>query len=81
VAFDQLRTSDDDEPAAIEAEFEGWHVWRATNRFGDPGDYVATLRDPSAGVDPTVMADTAERLRASLAEQRVLHSQYSRTVF
>jgi hypothetical protein len=60
----------DPEAAAIQADFTGWRVWRATNRFGQPGDFIATRRDPQAGVDPTVMTTTADQMREALASQR-----------
>jgi len=71
----------DPEAAALEADFTGWHVWRATDRFGQPGDFVATRHDPAAGVDPTVMAGSAAEMRAALTEQRVQRAMRSRRVF
>ncbi|MGI8336298.1 hypothetical protein ACRYCC_40685 [Actinomadura scrupuli] len=56
----------------ITAEFRGWRVWRPRRRDGRPSSWAATRHDESAGVDPTVIADTAAQLRAALAEQRDL---------
>jgi hypothetical protein len=44
-----------------------------------PGGWVATLHDPEAGVDPTVICDDPEELRAALAVQRTLAAQKNRT--
>jgi hypothetical protein len=60
------------EIAAIEAAYPGWRIWRPKRRDDQPSSWAATRRDESAGVHPTVMANTAELLRAELAEQRRL---------
>jgi hypothetical protein len=62
----------------ITAEHPGWRIWR-TRRWDDkPTSWAATLRDDAAGVDPTVIANTAEQLRAALAEQRDLAERTGR---
>jgi hypothetical protein len=60
----------DEQTAAVEEDFPGWSVWRADRRDDQPGEWVATLMDPQAGVSPTLMEPSAERLRAVLAEER-----------
>ncbi|GAA2431484.1 hypothetical protein GCM10010191_51610 [Actinomadura vinacea] len=57
-----------DRQALIElrTDFPGHRIFRGTRGDGQPGSWVATLRDPACGVDPTVMADTAEDLRKAL---------------
>lgn len=62
--------SDDDVRARLRADFPGYRIWRSVRRDGAPGDWVATLRDLSAGVDPTVMASSADELREALIAER-----------
>ena len=65
----------DDEILALvrlRVDFPGHRIWRSVRRDGRPGDWVATLRDPAAGVDPTVISRNAESLRRLLEEQRAL---------
>ncbi|WP_395109990.1 hypothetical protein [Actinomadura sp. SCN-SB] len=59
---------DHDHQALIElrTDFPGHRIFRAVRWDGQDGDWVATLHDPSCGVDPTVMADTASDLRRAL---------------
>ncbi len=52
--------------ARLREEFQGHRIWRATRYDGKLGDWVATLHDPKAGVDPTVIRNTAEELREAL---------------
>jgi hypothetical protein len=65
----------------IERNFPGYRVWQGKRRCdGQPSDtcWVATLHNPAlnanaavdAGIDPTVIADSPERLRDALAKQR-----------
>jgi hypothetical protein len=74
-------TVHNDTPEAIQAEHPGYRVWQGKRRSdGQPSDtcWVATLHDPAlnanaavdAGIDPTVISDSPERLRAALAKQR-----------
>lgn len=73
-----MKITDDPQSAAAYdaaglARFEGgWHIWRARQDTlpPTPGAWYATLLDPSAGVDPTVYADTAADLAAALERQR-----------
>lgn len=56
----------------IEIEFAGaWHIFRS-QRGGVPVSWCASRLDPAAGLDRTVIRDTAEQLRAALIEQRKL---------
>lgn len=52
--------------ARLREEFQGHRIWRATRYDGKLGDWVTTLHDPKAGVDPTVIRNTAEELREAL---------------
>jgi hypothetical protein len=59
-----------DDLEELRAEFRGlWHIWRS-QLDGEPASWCASLRHPAAGVDRTVIQDTAEGLRAALADQR-----------
>lgn len=55
---------------ALRVDFPGHSIWRANRTDGRPGDWVATLLDPSRGVDPTVIADDPDRLRELLVIER-----------
>jgi hypothetical protein len=61
-----------DTPEAIEGDYPGWHVWRPKRWDDKPTSWAATRRDEGVGVDATVIMNTAEELRAALAEQRDL---------
>jgi hypothetical protein len=62
VAADQLLEE-------LRAEYAGqWRIWRS-QRDGVPVSWCASIRDPAAGIDPTVICTTAESLRAALADQ------------
>jgi hypothetical protein len=63
-------TGDEQIIAQIEAAFPGWHVWRPKRGDGTPSSWVATLRDVLAGLDETVVTDSAGQLRVALADQR-----------
>lgn len=67
---DHPMATDEDALSAIAADFPGWHLWRPRRMDSRPSSWAATRREETAGVDPTVMANTAEDLRAALAEQR-----------
>ncbi|WP_131740273.1 hypothetical protein [Actinomadura roseirufa] len=54
----------------LQEEFTGHRIWRSRRWDGKPGDWVATLRDPSKGVDQTVIRSDAEELRTALVEER-----------
>lgn len=47
-------------------EFTGHRIWRAVRWDGRLGDWVASLHDPSAGIDPTVICSDAAALRKAL---------------
>ncbi|TDB87124.1 hypothetical protein E1264_15585 [Actinomadura sp. KC216] len=64
-----LAHPDDWAIARIRAEFVGYRIWRAVRKDGSLGEWVASLHDPTMGVDPTVMRPTAEELRAALVEE------------
>jgi hypothetical protein len=55
--------------ARLREDFKGHRIWRATCYDGKLGDWVATLHDPKAGVDPTVVRNTAEELRRALLDE------------
>lgn len=52
--------------AQLRRDFQGHRIWRATRYDGRLGDWVATLHDPKAGVEPTVVRGSAEELREAL---------------
>ncbi len=56
----------------LREEFTGHHIWRARRWDGRLGDWVATLHDSSAGVDPTVIRSDAAALREALKQERQL---------
>jgi hypothetical protein len=62
--------SDDQALARLRSEFPGYRIWRATRYDGLPGDWVATLHDDSAGIDPTVIRNSAADLRQALDAER-----------
>ncbi|TDD22901.1 hypothetical protein E1287_39450 [Actinomadura sp. KC06] len=55
--------------ARLRSEFVGYRFWRAVRADGSLGEWVASLHDPAAGVDPTVMCPTAEELRVALVKE------------
>ena len=55
--------------ARLREDFQGHRIWRSTRYDGKLGDWVATLHDPKAGVDPTVVRNTAQELREALADE------------
>ncbi|QXJ22789.1 hypothetical protein AGRA3207_003849 [Actinomadura graeca] len=61
-----------DDPALrrLQEEFTGHRIWRAQRWDGCPGDWVATLHDPAAGVDATVIQPDSASLRAALEDER-----------
>ncbi|MFC5752599.1 hypothetical protein ACFPZN_43895 [Actinomadura rugatobispora] len=61
---------EDRELAGLRAEFTGHRIWRSVRFDGRLGDWVATLHDPGAGVDPTVICSTADELHAALKGER-----------
>ncbi|GGV43518.1 hypothetical protein GCM10010182_80220 [Actinomadura cremea] len=53
----------------LRADFPGHRIWRGHDRDGRPGGWVATLHDPAAGVEPTVIRTDAAALRKALTEE------------
>ncbi|MFI0482623.1 hypothetical protein [Actinomadura sp. 9N215] len=60
---------DDRAIARLRSDFSGHRIWRAVRSDGLLGEWVASLHDPAAGVDPTVMCPTAGELRAALVKE------------
>jgi hypothetical protein len=58
--------SEDQILARLRTEFAGHRIWRSVRWDGRLGDWVASLHDPSAGIDPTVICSDAAALRAAL---------------
>ncbi|QKW32979.1 hypothetical protein HUT06_02105 [Actinomadura sp. NAK00032] len=54
----------------LREEFTGHRIWRARRWDGRLGDWVATLRDPAASVDPTVIRSDSASLREALKQER-----------
>ncbi|MFC4052463.1 hypothetical protein ACFOY4_22490 [Actinomadura syzygii] len=54
----------------LREEFTGHRIWRAQRSDGSPGEWVATLHDPAAGVDATVICRDSEELRVALVHER-----------
>ncbi|MGI5165720.1 hypothetical protein ACQEU3_15300 [Spirillospora sp. CA-253888] len=63
------RQPDDRALERLRADFPGYRVWRGRRWDGAAGDWVATLHDPDAGVDPTVIRADAAALRAALVKE------------
>lgn len=59
----------DEALAALRRDFSGHRIWRAVKWDGRLGDWVASLHDPSAGVDPTVIRSSAAALREALVNE------------
>jgi hypothetical protein len=53
----------------LRKEFTGHRIWRSIRWDGRLGDWVASLHDPSAGVDPTVICSDAGTLREALRRE------------
>lgn len=72
--------TDDPVLRRLREEFTGHRIWRSRRWDGRPGDWVATLHDPAAGVDPTVIRpDSASLREALIAEaQRAGRSRFKR---
>ncbi|MFB4305202.1 hypothetical protein [Actinomadura sp. GTD37] len=62
-----------DNPALdrLRKDFPGHRIWRSRRWDGRLGEYVATLIDPSAGVDATVMRPNPVELRDELLREAV----------
>ncbi|MFB4305853.1 hypothetical protein [Actinomadura sp. GTD37] len=64
-----VRERDERELGRLRDDFGGWRIWRAVKQDGRLGEWVASLHDPSAGVEPTLMFPTAPLLRKALLRQ------------
>ncbi|MCP2338589.1 hypothetical protein FHU30_003944 [Actinomadura rupiterrae] len=62
--------ADDQRLTDLREEFGGHRIWRSPHRDGGLGCWVASLHDPTQGVDPTLICDTADQLRDALLEER-----------
>ncbi|URN05498.1 hypothetical protein LUW74_20740 [Actinomadura madurae] len=59
----------DEALAELRRDFTGHRIWRATRWDGRLGDWVASLHDPHAGVDPTVITSNPTALREALVNE------------
>ncbi|WP_030171222.1 hypothetical protein [Spirillospora albida] len=62
--------NDDRVLSQLRADFTGHRIWRSVRWDGSLGAWVATLHDPAAGVDATILKDTAAELREALLQER-----------
>ncbi|WP_433228290.1 hypothetical protein [Actinomadura formosensis] len=58
--------NEDHELTRLRQDFTGHRIWRAVRWDGRLGDWVASLHDPAAGIDPTVIRSDAAALRDAL---------------
>jgi hypothetical protein len=74
-------TDADDEQLLLRlrTDFSGHRIWRGVRYDGQFGDWVATLHDPAAGVDPTVICSDADTLRKALAREAERAKQRNRS--
>jgi hypothetical protein len=68
--MDRRSDADIEVLAQLRVDFPGYRIWRARRPDCRPGDWVASLHDSAAGVDPTVIARTPEELRTELERER-----------
>ncbi|MFI0486798.1 hypothetical protein [Actinomadura sp. 9N215] len=61
--------TDDPVLRRLREEFTGHRIWRSRRWDGGPGEWVATLLDPAAGVDATVMRPNSAELREALVQE------------
>ncbi|WP_433151218.1 hypothetical protein ACQPZ8_14835 [Actinomadura nitritigenes] len=61
--------STDEELAGLRRDFTGHRIWRGVRSDGSLGDWVASLHDPAAGVDPTVIQSSSAALREALVNE------------
>jgi len=59
----------DEALAELRRDFTGHRIWRAVRWDGRLGDWVASLHDPHAGVEPTVIRSSAAALREALVNE------------
>ncbi|GAA1546461.1 hypothetical protein GCM10009678_31350 [Actinomadura kijaniata] len=67
--MDTCRRSEDRQLDLLRSEFTGHRIWRSIRWDGQFGDWVASLHDPDAGVDPTVICSDAATLRETLIKE------------
>ncbi|OLT12715.1 hypothetical protein BJF79_21695 [Actinomadura sp. CNU-125] len=63
----------------LRADFPGHRIWRGRDGGGRLWCWVATLHDPAAGVEPTVIRSDAAALRQALTEEAQRAQQATRT--
>ncbi|GAA2091827.1 hypothetical protein GCM10009780_36030 [Actinomadura alba] len=68
--MDMCASPDDQDLSRLRADHPGHRIWRSVRSDGRLGDWVASLHDPMAGIDPTVIRSTPAELREALAEER-----------
>ncbi|GAA4227837.1 hypothetical protein GCM10022254_16490 [Actinomadura meridiana] len=61
----------------LREEFQGHRIWRATRHDGKLGDWVATLHDPRAGVEATLIRNSAEELHKALTVEHKRATHHS----
>ncbi|GAA0577369.1 hypothetical protein [Actinomadura livida] len=59
----------DETLAQLRRDFTGHRIWRAVRWDGRLGDWVASLHDPQAGVDLTVIRSDPAALREALVNE------------
>ncbi|MEV5571815.1 hypothetical protein AB0L06_17335 [Spirillospora sp. NPDC052269] len=57
--------------AELRSTFNGHRIWRSTRHDGRLGDWGATLHDPDAGIDPTVICSSADELQQALVVEQL----------
>ncbi|MFI0352515.1 hypothetical protein [Actinomadura sp. 9N407] len=67
--------ADDQALIRLRADFSGHRIWRSVRYDGRLGDWVATLHDPAAGLDPTVIRRDPGALRTALEAERRMAMQ------
>ncbi|GAA2441035.1 hypothetical protein GCM10010191_66420 [Actinomadura vinacea] len=75
---ERFPNADDSALARLRVDFPGHRIWRSVRGDGRLGDWVATLHDPAAGVEPTVIRTDPEALRRALEEERDQAEQRAR---
>jgi hypothetical protein len=65
-----MTNTDDQKLAELRTSFTGHRIWRSVRWDGRLGDWIATLHDTAAGVDPTVICSTANDLQDALVGER-----------
>ncbi|WP_329518865.1 hypothetical protein [Spirillospora sp. NBC_01491] len=68
--MDMRTRSQDEDLARLRTDFVGHRIWRSIRQDGRLGDWVASLHDPDAGIDPTVIRSGPGALREALTEER-----------